>query len=377
MRIGRGFALGVAMLLGASASPGWAQINLIRNPGLELDLTGYVRTLTGVHDAGYETGLGSSTTGFHGAVTRLKWTATVPGRVSFTVHNRLLASLTSSGTSPVAGFGVSRTPGRAVDLSSTWVEEERLGVVHDFDRLALTVYTSIADVTIGRQAVSWGTSSLFPVADVWAAFSPFELDTEEKPGIDAVRVLAYPFEGGELDAVVADRGDDGVSAGARIAASLTQWELWAGGGKVWNEAMAMAGLNWIGDVVTLRTEAVLPRDTEADKTLDPRITLGLDYIGPKLAVTAEYRPQRAGRGRQSGLRRAPRVTGVRTRRDVLPGPPLPGRGRVHQSGRSEPAQLHRQRPRQPEGRQPERHTRGHVRLRPERAGERRPPDLVR
>ena len=62
-----------------------AQIRLIRSDAFELDLTGYVRTLTGVHDTGFETDDTTSTkTGFHGAVTRLKWTASLPGRASLT-----------------------------------------------------------------------------------------------------------------------------------------------------------------------------------------------------------------------------------------------------------------------------------------------------
>jgi hypothetical protein len=150
------------------------------------------------------------------------------------------------------------------------------------------VLTPVADLTVGRQAVSWGTSALFPVADLWAAFSPFELDTEEKPGIDAVRGLAYPARGVELDAIVADRGADGVSGGVRVTASLEGWELWAGGGRLWNEAMAMAGVTLVRDVTNLRAEAVIARNTDRDETLDPRITLGIDRLGARFTASAEY-----------------------------------------------------------------------------------------
>jgi len=131
-------ALLVACAVMAGAGPAAAQISLVDHPSVKLDLTGYVRTLTGVHDAGYDLPGATRITGFHGAVTRLKWTLTVPEKGVLTVHQRILASLTTSGASPVAGFGVSRTPGRAVDLSSPWIEEDRLSVVHDFDRLAGT-----------------------------------------------------------------------------------------------------------------------------------------------------------------------------------------------------------------------------------------------
>ena len=90
------------------------------------------------------------------------------------------------------GFGVSVIPGRRWDLSSVFVDQERLRVWHDIDRLSLTWYTDFADITVGRQAITWGISNVYPVADLWAQFSPFELDTEEKPGVDAVRILSYP-----------------------------------------------------------------------------------------------------------------------------------------------------------------------------------------
>ncbi len=281
-------ALGVALGWALLPTDLAAQIELVHGERFSLDLTGYVRTLTAIHDPAFPTGSGSGLAGIHGAVTRLKWTASFGDAAVLEVHDRILATLTTEGTSAVAGFGVSATPGRALDLSSTWVDEERLGVVHDVDRLAVTVPVGAADVTLGRQAVSWGTSSLFPVAEVWAAFSPFELDTEERPGVDAVRVLAYPARGIELDAVAADRGgSDALSAGVRATWSLAQAEVWAGAGKFWNEAMVLGGLTLLGDQTKLRAEAALPRDLDRDETLDPRVTLGVDRIGARLLLSGE------------------------------------------------------------------------------------------
>ena len=79
----------IVLACGLSAAPATAQIGLVRSESFELDLTGYVRTLTGVHDAGFDLPDLTSTSGFHGAITRLKWTATIPGRASLVVHNRV------------------------------------------------------------------------------------------------------------------------------------------------------------------------------------------------------------------------------------------------------------------------------------------------
>jgi len=286
-----GAAVGVLLAFLASAGSLPAQTPLLRSGDFSLDLGGYALSLTGIHDAGFSLPSGESRSGFHSDVARLEWRARWGDELLLEAHDRVQVRVTTSTSAlsgSVAGFGVSAVPGRAVDLESVWIDDDRLRAWHDVDRLALTVYTDLADVTVGRQAITWGTSLLFPVADLWAQFSPFELDTEEKPGADALRVLAYPARGLEVDGVVADRGSRGVSVGGRAAWSLASADVWAGAGRLWNEAMAMGGITWIFENAKLRGEAVVSRDLDRDQWLDPRITLGADWIGSRLSLTAEY-----------------------------------------------------------------------------------------
>ena len=163
---------------------------------------------------------------------RLKWLVDVGGWLRLNVHNRLQSQYSSSdggGRRDVLGFGVSAVPGRSLDLETTLVDEDHLRVWHDLDRLAVTIYSDVVDLTIGRQAITWGISNLFPIADLWAQFSPFELDTEEKPGLDAIRALMYPAEGVELDAVIADRGASrDLSAGIRATVELRMADVYVG-----------------------------------------------------------------------------------------------------------------------------------------------------
>ena len=160
---------------------------------------------------------------------------------------------------------------------------------HDVDRLSLTVYTGAGDLTLGRQAVTWGVSNLFPVADLWTQFSPFELDTEEKPGIDAVRFLSYPTGGLELDAVLADRGAvEDLSVGVRASMSLPGSDLYLAGGKFWNEAMVLGGVAAPVGSWKLRAEGVLPYDLDDDELDLPRATLGVDRMGGELMLSGEY-----------------------------------------------------------------------------------------
>ncbi|NIP81487.1 MAG: hypothetical protein GWM90_20630, partial [Gemmatimonadetes bacterium] len=214
------------------------------------------------------------------------------------VHDRFQARVNTAGAATtVLGFGVSAVPERLVDLDTEIMSGEGFRVWHDIDRLSLTTSVGAADITVGRQAITWGVSSLFPVADLWAQFSPFELDTEEKPGIDAVRVLFYPADGLEMDAVIADRGSvDELSAGLRGTWGLSDADVWAGAGKFWRELIAMGGVTYLLDETRLRAEAAFPWDLDDGRFLDPRATLGVDWIRGTLILTGEYHLNGLGTG---------------------------------------------------------------------------------
>lgn len=72
----------------------------------------------------------------------------------------------------------------------------------NLDRLAATWSGARADVTIGRQAIAWGSAKIVNPTDVLAPYVFNELDTEERPGVDAVRLRLAIGALGEVDAGV-------------------------------------------------------------------------------------------------------------------------------------------------------------------------------
>jgi hypothetical protein len=285
------------LLLGVALSAGTAdlsaQFRVLEQGDATLELGGYVRSLTQLYDLGYDLPEADHQEGgIHAEIVRLKWNLRFGSDLILEVHNRFQAQVASSATGfggASVGFGVSAVPGRRWDLSSDLVDQERLHVWHDIDRLSLTWYTGFGDLTAGRQAITWGISSLYPVADLWAQFSPFELDTEEKPGVDAVRLLKYPASGLELDAVAADRGSSrNFSAGLRGSLTLPWADLYFGGGKFWREAMALAGISAPVGSYKLRAEGALPFHLDKDRFRLPRVTVGLDWLGGEIMVSGEY-----------------------------------------------------------------------------------------
>ncbi len=87
---------------------------------------------------------------------------------------------------PVSAFqGASR---RLVDFDPVLAEQGGFVLLHNADRFALKMHTSAADVTIGRQVLSWGSGRFWNPTDLLSPFGPADIDREVRRGVDAVRV---------------------------------------------------------------------------------------------------------------------------------------------------------------------------------------------
>lgn len=302
MRVRRLLALGLAVLF---ALPATAHASI---PIAEWDdgdhgfeLSGYLRSLSGVSYLHYADELPDpndeigTTSGLNAEAIRLEWTADVSDVLTLELHNEFFFQVSSAGSAggpgglSQLGLGASVEPDRTVDLRSEIIDQDGLRFTHNIDRLAANIYTDAADITVGRQGITWGKSTLFPVADLWSRFSPFEIDTTQKPGIDAVRALVYPSLSSEVDIVVADRGSlEDLSGGVRSAFTIGSVDLMVGAGKFWNEIAGLVGVTGVLDTVKLRAEAVLPWNLDDEELKLPRATAGVEYYSSSVIVGAEY-----------------------------------------------------------------------------------------
>lgn len=102
-----------------------------------------------------------------------------------------------AGVVPLPGDGVNRR----FDLDHTWQSagswESRLQV----DRLNLNWTSGRFDATIGRQAIGFGRITVVSPLDIVAPFSPEAIDTEVRPGVDALRGTLHYGQDGQLGAV--------------------------------------------------------------------------------------------------------------------------------------------------------------------------------
>jgi hypothetical protein len=140
---------------------------------------------------------------------RLKAQLDIGEHFGLSVHARSAAShysqaLEAGAISLGAGGGGYE---QVVDMSWTPVDAPNYMVEGRVDRLAAKISVPHLDITLGRQPVSFGSSWIFTPMDLVAPFSPTDIDTEYKPGVDAARVDAYIGMAGNITAVAAYAGD--------------------------------------------------------------------------------------------------------------------------------------------------------------------------
>lgn len=88
-----------------------------------------------------------------------------------------------------AGFGAfTFFDDRYLDFPSVVLDRSGFRLQHALDRLFFSYSFEALDMTIGRQPISFGVGRVFRPNDVLAPFSPYEFDTEQRRGVDAIKL---------------------------------------------------------------------------------------------------------------------------------------------------------------------------------------------
>lgn len=276
--------LGVLAALALCPNTGTARVPLHEGDTSTLTLGGYVRTVTAWTRAAHAptptlTWLELDDpveVGSHAAIGRLELRLAVAD-VTADVHSRLQWS---QGASGLVGAGVTPTPDRSLDTETALTEtDDGATLTHDLDRASVRLFLGEIDLSLGRQAIAWGHSTLFLVGDVWAPFSPFELDAGQRRGVDGARAILGLGDRWELDLLVADRGRaEDVSGGVRATAYLDAGDVFVSGGKSFEDVFVGAGGTLSLDTLTPRGEVLAAWDTDDDAVQRPKVTLGVDWF---------------------------------------------------------------------------------------------------
>jgi hypothetical protein len=213
---------------------------------------GSARTIAAiVQPAGVAPSAPLGTGGFSQTLLRITVDGQMP-RLTYEAHavQSYAYSSLDGGISPAQGAAFNLagadTRYRAVDASADWYQSGRQWASLWLDRANVTFRFSRADVTVGRQAVTFGKTYLWNPLDEFLPFDARQFDRDYKPGVDAVKldVPAGRFSGvNVVGAFGREIGPLGTSVGGvswygsallgRGFTTVRGWDLAAQGGKVY------------------------------------------------------------------------------------------------------------------------------------------------
>ena len=105
--------------------------------------------------------------------------------------------------SPIA-VGITPARYRVADIDSpiyprTDESVGSVGIYHNLDRASVQFSTDFADFSIGRDAIAWGSARIINPTDIIAPYTYDQLDTEDRVGVDTIRVRIPVGVMGEVD----------------------------------------------------------------------------------------------------------------------------------------------------------------------------------
>lgn len=123
------------------------------------------------------------------------------GKISMNIAWTLCPSAGNPALSGISGthiFRIANTESRI--LPSDWDGSESFSIIQNPDRLNISLRTSVATLTAGRQAIYWGVAKSVNPTDFIAPFQYGTINTDYRTGVDAVRSIFPLGIMSELDA---------------------------------------------------------------------------------------------------------------------------------------------------------------------------------
>ena len=138
---------------------------------------------------------------------RLKWDAVQtdnsgPFALAWQCHYELSPGISSRATNNAGSAGLASradVPYRFSDPSANLVDQPRYQLGQNLDRLNVQLQFASGDLTLGRQAMTFGSARIINPTDVFLPFAVGTLNTEYRTGIDGIRFQRPLGQLGELD----------------------------------------------------------------------------------------------------------------------------------------------------------------------------------
>ncbi len=195
------------------------------------------------------------------------------------------------------GFGSTQS-----DRPRLWsipdVDSDGLLLQNDLDRYYFKAAFGPVDLTLGRQAISWGSAWFWKPTDRWSPFSPMDIDPDVKRGVDAARAELYLGPRTSLDLITSfERHEDTdrewwVHGGARLRTGFAHWDLAVSLARfqLSKDGNWMAGLEFTGELGKVGVRGEVAANVDEDlEDWDIQGVVGADYHFPfKLTCAGEF-----------------------------------------------------------------------------------------
>ena len=204
------------------------------------------------------------------------------------IHNRLNFSYTPSSNFFLAaefrnrficGETMKMIPGYAdnlnkdnglMDLSFNVVSGNNYVLNVMLDRLWAEYILGSFQIRVGRQRINWGQSMIWNPNDIFNAYSYFDFDYLEKPGIDGLRLQYYTGNASLIEGVMKLDHNNNLTAAGRYRFNVVGYDFQLLGG--WfNDEEWMLGAGWSGDIMDAgfygECSWFIPKDKDLDQSL--------------------------------------------------------------------------------------------------------------
>jgi hypothetical protein len=282
----------LTMLLGCLATPG-AQA--------DVNFSGYAKTFVVGQQASNNKLAATASIWQAQTNVRLKWDAVQtdnsgPFALAWQIHYELSPSVSSRvANTGSAGLG-NRTevPYRFSDPAARLADQPRYQLGQNLDRLNVQLQFASGDLTLGRQAMTFGSARIINPTDVFLPFAVGTLNTEYRTGIDGIRFQRPLGQLGELDMglVLGQDGQrDNSAAFVHVKTNLEGNDLEFSAITFGQQTLLGAGLQTSLGTMGFWFEGAVVNGTEHYW----RISTGLDYaFNESLLGLVEYHYNGAG-----------------------------------------------------------------------------------
>jgi hypothetical protein len=94
-------------------------------------------------------------------------------------------------------------PYRITQLGGVVAQTQHFVDYNELDRASFAYQTRQINLTVGRQAIGWGRGTIFSAVDIFAPFTPLEINREWRRGVDAARADIKISDTASIDMVTA------------------------------------------------------------------------------------------------------------------------------------------------------------------------------